>query len=1088
MIICFFIKNYFYFFIKMSSGLPDYLKFLNVYDDFYYLYNNKKDLFYNNGQNVYINEEGIYDYFDKINSIMTFLKRISLSISNKGLFDFCINDVYTYIPNEIEININKIYDLKIDVEKINKKIISSIMYVSEYITYRGVEFYKIDDVSSILYDFEIVDKIVKNLYDIVLYFSYYYYTDNQNSINNKNKILYIFMLSVFQQKNLDITDYNNSIINNYVNYIFYENYLQSLIFNGLFLQNKTKLFKDIDIIEKYIKQYIKDFDPVLLIDFITNYVNKLENRYLNNKNVEYFINQKIINTQCNLNEKEIKKMIQIIFDNYILKYNYIEFYTIITDKLYDEIFKYACGDIDKNELNTIIDGYTNDMSDIIYIYTSNFIQNNDNIFLFKYSSIVKSLSQFLFNVLDNNEEDFFKYIEILSSIFNYKKELIQNGFFSIKINKNLNKIIKSCIDNLCDIYNGFKIILKKVNKNSLIFSFYDSIEFIVIFFEKLLSIVNVSNDILENTREYILFDDLKIKNVFSEKYKKEVKDIKYYLYYFDDIKRLHKFIKNDDQFLSKVNNDNFYGNLKINFTPYYEFYKTGISITNYTQLKLKINNFEKNIIMLGEYHTKKPYNYQYIQNELYLCKKQNKYIEFLIEINIELLYDFEFKQRSKDYRNNINLLRYSPCVSDKTLKNVYSDISENPIDNIFCFDNIWYQNIDYRTSDLIFSYIYNSNFNQRAKERIILEKNYMKYFDDIDGLYLGHFYYKNSLEYLNYTYKNFLSGDKYVLFNHVYEFSINDPLYKVLDFSINLNDFKISFKERLKKLAIKYNQKLSDIDDKIKSGDIVLENYIYYLNLFIKKNTNLYKNLYNDNPIFNAIDDFELNELFKKIDNIQIFDIYKIIVLQITDYYNYVFNTYVNIDEKVEKFIFTDPINIYGYRTYKFINNFVNKFDKNAIKNIIICTMIRYISFEPKKYEYNDIISSFLNYDIMFCKLSYINDDKNLMIRDSFIDINILNRIFFEYDVDDKVKNHFPEKCNNILIYAGETHTIVILTYLTNSLNNAIYRNIIEYDLVLDNIGKYNGPLISYDNFITIGYGFYMNEKISLPSICLNFE
>lgn len=1067
-------------------SIPIYLRFLDIGDIFDDLKLKKKLLLFEYQSELYLNEDNLYDVFDNLENIIKFLYKISLSILNKDMYVYIQDGLQKSVQDDIinEMNIIHLIDDKIKI--INKKFLGYIMYETKSLNYKGTDLYRIKDTSNINDLLSQLDEIINTLTELINNMSSYFYSSERPFLDHKNINLYNLVKNYYDLKNLNFSDYKKRVISDFEKYIFYENCYQSLIYNGLFLNDKKNIDKVFDVFSTYFTENVPDFDKNYFVEYTINMVNKMENDYVKDKNLEYFVNSDIFKNYCSLKPKELKSIFNIIFDNYILKYNYNDYYKNISEKLTNDIMKYACKKYDKSELEQLIQNYTNDDDTILTNYTINSILNNENIFLKKYKDIINQLYNFINNILENSAEYIFEYIEILSNIYNYKKELIESGNISNEINDELNKVIKDCIISITDNYDDFSKILSLVYKYSLIFSFYDPVEFMVKVFEKFLTIVSYDTDFLENSNENVIFNDIKLKNIFVEKDKDNTKDIKYYISFFDDIRRLQKFKKNDDNFLTKVDDSKITGFLGFNDNPYYEFPISAISIINFTKLKLNINNFQKNIILLGEYHTKTPYNYQYIQNELNLCREQNKYVEFLLEITIQLFYSPEFKQKLNMYDNVYNLTKYSPCISDKSLKNVYSNVYLQSKDNIFCFDNVWYQNIDYRTANLIYSYIFNSNFNKRGKERILGEKGKTSYFDDNNEFYMNHFYHINTIQYLNYTYKNFLSENKYVLFGKQYEFSKNDQLYKILELSIYLPDFKRNFKIKLNEIIERYNETLKyAYEDKYFN---TYEYYLYNLNLYISDKSLLYQDLLNNFVKFEDISQLEVAELFSYIDNLTIYDIYKVFILQITDYYNYIYNTYVNVDEKVKSFILSDPENIYGYRIFKFIKKFTDNFDRNAIKNILSSFIIRMFTSTMYRYDYIDFISMFTNYHYMFSKFAYFDTFSSTLIRDSFIDINILNRIFFKYDDDDKKTNNFPTDCKNILVYAGATHTFIILIYLTNSYVYDKYRNFLEYDLSLNKIGIYKDSLISINDFVSIYYPNYKGEKIILPSISSNFE
>jgi len=1067
----------------MSVYIPEYLKYLDVYKNFIYIRNYQSEiLHWDNG--LYISDVKLSRFFESLFNILNYLLILGENISNKKIYT-------SEIKKETFDNINSIFKIETELKNIYVKLLSNIVYINEFKLVNKLKFYKFEDNNLLKNLIDSIDIIISNIYNLVNDLCSTLYYDKSQTINDRNGLLFKFIKKIMKKYGVIVDNFEDIIINDYESYIFHENYLQSLIFNRLYLNDKNITFDDFENLIKYISKYIS-FDSQILVNLTMKFVNKLENKLLSNVDLFYFIKNPLIENNCtNLSEKEMKTIMKIIFTNYILRYNDLNFSDYIADKLLNDIYTLRCNTIDKDDLKNLIDNFFDNFFNIYFRYSIMLIMVNDNIYFYKQSSLINAFTSILEDVIDN--KNFFIYIQLLKQIYEYKRSIIKNGLISIQLNDDLNEVIQKCYFKLFEESQKLRDIFIEIKDNTLMFSNYGPIFFIFDFFEFLLTIQSLSSEDVENTEEYELFEDVRDKYVENEdeiKVRSTNKDLKYYIYYLKDMKRLRNYEKNDKQFLTKINDNDAisYGNLRISKSIYYEFPNKDISIVSFTKIKLKINNFNKNVIFLGEYHTRNELNYHYIQNELYKCNQQNKFLELLIEMNIHLYYLPDYKSKLNKYYDGVfNLSKFSTCIDDKSLRNVYSDITKDKKDNIFCFDNVWYQNIDYRSADLIFSYIFNSNFNNKSKERILLEKTNNVKFKDIDKLYMSHFYQLNTLNFINYTIKNFIINDKYIVFGNVYDFSEKDPLYKVIEKITDINIFKNVFKNELNKLSIKINKKLQKYAMKLKKGSIIAEPYLYYLNLYIIKDSPLYNDLYNNpNLKFKTISYDEIYEYENAINQLTLFDIYKMFVYQMCDYYNFIYNTYSNIDENTKNFILSNPINIFGYRSYQFLNNFTKNFDKNCIKNILCSFLLRDVNFRTDYYY--DIVSLFINYHPLFCRFVYYYKTYNLAIRDSFIDINILNRIFFDYDIEDKAQNSFPEKCKNIILYAGHAHCSILLIYLTNCAMFPNYSNLLKYDLVIGNVGDYQGPLISDQDYKHIFFQNYKNTDVLLPTIVDNIE
>lgn len=1066
----------------MSDNIPEYLKFLEVYKYFQYLKNYQSEILHWDNA-LYLSDVKTLISFQYLLNIIRYLQTFGENITNKKIYT-------SEISKETFDDINMIFKISTELKDTYKKLISEIIYEDEYKIVNNLKFYKFNDKQLLRELINKIDLNIKNLYYLVNNFCSIIYYDPSQTINVRNSFLFTIMENIMKKYGIQVDDFEDKIIDDYESYLYYENYLQSLIYYRLYLNDKNNLTNEFDILINYVSKYIPSFESEYLIDQILKLVNKLENNLLKNINFGYFIKDPLISNNCLVfDAQELKKMIKIIYTNYILRYDNSDFAEKISKNLYDKLLAKKCK-IDIDDLTKLIYDFSDDFSYIFFLYSVMFVMVNDNTFFYKKSSLINSFTSIIGEIIKN--KNFFIYIKLLKKIYKYKKLLIENGLIDIEINDDINELLQKCYLKLFDENIKLRDVLIDLKDNILLFSNNSITQFIYNFFLPLLNIVDVSSEDVKNTEEFELFENIRIKYVENEDEIKirSSKDLNYYLYYLADIKKLKNYEKNDKGYLLKAKDNDaiIYGDLRISKSNYYEIPKGKISMISFTKLKLKINNLNKNVIFLGEFHTKNELNYQYIQNELYKCNKENKFLEFLLEMNIHLFYLPKYQKKFNNYYDGVfNLTKFSNCVDDKNLRNIYSNIPKENKDNLFCFTNVWYQNIDYRSADMIFSYIFNSNFNNRSKERILLEKSRITDFEDFDKLYIGYFYQMNILNFINNTVKNFIINDKYFLFGNVYEFSKNDPLYQVIEKVIDMNIFKSDFKNQVFKISYKFNKKILKYEDAINNKNIVVEPYLYYLNLYMTKDTPLYEDLYNKSSItFSMINNNDINEFNNIIDQLTVFDIYRMIVYQMCDYYNYIYNTYINFDENKKNFILTDPINIYGYRSFQFLNNFTTRFDKNGIKNIICSYLLREVNYRGNFYD--DYISLFTHYHPVFSRFVYYYKSPDIMVRDSFIDMNILNRIFFDYDVEDKISNNFPERCKNIVLYAGNAHCSILMIYLTNCLLFPRYSNLLQYDLVIDNYGKYQGPLISNQDYKHIYFQNYNNTDIILPSIVDNLE
>ena len=186
---------------------------------------------------------------------------------------------------------------------------------------------------------------------------------------------------------IPVDDFEDKIIDDYESYLYYENYLQSLIYYRLYLNDKNNLTNEFDILINYVSKYIPSFESEYLIDQILKLVNNLENNLLKYINFGYFIKDPLISNNCLVfDAQELKKMIKIIYTNYILRYDNSDFAEKISKNLYDKLLAKKCK-IDIDDLTKLIYDFSDDFSYIFFLYSVMFVMVNDNTFFYKKSSI-----------------------------------------------------------------------------------------------------------------------------------------------------------------------------------------------------------------------------------------------------------------------------------------------------------------------------------------------------------------------------------------------------------------------------------------------------------------------------------------------------------------------------------------------------------------------------------------------------------------------------------------------------------------------------------------------------------------------------
>ena len=148
------------------------------------------------------------------------------------------------------------------------------------------------------------------------------------------------------------------------------------------------------------------------------------------------------------------------------------------------------------------------------------------------------------------------------------------------------------------------------------------------------------------------------------------------------------------------------------------------------------------------------------------------------------------------------------------------------------------------------------------------------------------------------------------------------------------------------------------------------------------------------------------------------------------------------------------------------------------LANIFLNIIISYLDISEKSF-YNELANTFIDYNEIFGKLKIFQKNlyDDLVIKDCLIDVNIIYRLFYEYDIERKKQRGFPIDVSKTLIYVGDAHRKIIMNYLTNDKGILVYkRNDLEFTNSFVN------------QLATIRNSYKEDKKFLLPSIYENFS
>lgn len=1101
------------------ENLPLFLKF-NIYKNFDNIKKNIKNIAIIN------NDTGKYFFtkdfvFDDISYILNYIYEICKYIINLNLFDFIDNKVSNVvIDDKILTNIYDINILSKKYEEIYIYFIKQIMYEHEpykvEISNKNVDYYIIQnsEIENFRTYLQILNEFIVFLYNIIMYLSdvmlkidkqnqkniYTLFGYSKKIINETNNFLIYFMLSlknrIYNGKTIDIDDINiyEYANDNYEEYINHELYLQYYIRNLIFKSNykdiDIKMYKDMLPISDYIFSFfygyndyiflpkeILDYDTFSLIiinqlkDFLINY----EQYFYVKTNFLSIINDKIYNNCENI---DIDKLSFTYMNTHIISLKDKNIYETMISEI-EDVFK-NCSTPTHDEFITSFKQYyyNKNESDKFYYYTFyhammkfifSFKQNNDlNYELLNFLSDITQMTIYYYH----NDKIFFYYIYLLSEISLYKKQSIYNDISLKELFIEIDTLIHNIFKVMKIKYENFYKLIVFVNNKLLKSSPYNFMDFIYEYYSiiiyDLLDIqdMNLENQISEIKLLYEEFEDLKIlfvenqpiQPLYSELSKKFFED------FYEDLKKISLKINNNnglsEKYIRKIYNSK---NLLIDFNNSYFFEPKELSIISFNKFKLPLNNITKNVIILGEYHEGSKSNYAYIQNELYRCKMNNIYLDFLIEDSIYNYYNIVYKQNFNEYHNEIpnTFWRFSPCYGDEKLQKILYSNKPSIYDDILCFSNVWYQNIDYRMNILNF---YNDDFVDKAKENFFLT-SYKDITDMNDGyieiFYLRYFKYENMILNTKNIFSKFIQNNSINIFNVTYPY--DNILYNFIIQNVDINILKKSLYDKVVKLSKLFN-------DCLQKNINVFEKKDKFLNKYIIKNSILYEKVKNIKIEF--LTQKEVEYMVNKINGLTHDDIYQTLILNLIDVYNSIYDKYKDVKNLDNLFIFQDK-NVYGYRSFKFLKKISQYLDSNIFLNIIICFL-----HGNKNLMYNQFTNIYIEYNEIFGKIKIFekNAIDDLVIKDCLIDVNIIYRLFYEYDINRKNQRQFPTDTKNTLIYVGDSHRRILMMYFLNGDRLLVYkRNDVEF----------KNPFI--DQLASIVNPSNVN-KFLLPSIYENFS
>jgi len=1052
------------------NNLPIFLTFTPIKKSFEEIIKTFNIVILIKNDKIYISKDVI---FPDLENIFQFLYILSEKIINNNISDYISNSVSLVyeIKENILSYITQLNELKIRVQEIQKNIISAIMYSNDKIN-NIKNYYSIDKslYSQIEKYYIELNNISIKLYFLTLYFCNIFLEKDKVQLNNKNNLLFNFIKLLSSNQNIDEGLIVDNIIKHYDEYINMEFYIQFMIKEFIF-KNKNDFDKYTNIVSEFIYFYFSDimyFENKLYIQryinlYFTKFIADIENIYFSNTNIVSLINDKTISDHCDVKLIDIKNFGNIVIKNYINKLSNNDYYNDIIRKLNNEIFNKCKSKPLYPELINMINNYSNDFNDIFLKYTVNNIINDpfyfSDISPFFYQLYTISMKLYI------EDKNFFKYIFLIKEIVNYKKESINNNYLLNELYIKLNELLYKCVDYIKVNYYEFYNILKIMESRLLQSCYKNILDFIIFFYEYIIDknikidVENLEINDINNINIFEEFEDTKdeyVENQAIAPYYSEI-NVNFYNNLYNELRLLNIYYKNG--YIS-----NFYGscvikgNLPMNLENYYYIPNKKISIKTF--LRLNFGGNSKNIIILGEYHYDDLLNYSYIQNELYRIKQKNiESVDFLVENVIHNFY-LGPKKIFSNYYDLISLFKYSPCLRDKKIKNVYYDPSINTIDNIFCFDNIWYENIDYRISDYMLGYTFNNGFTKIAKEKIIILNNLN---NTVESICLKYFMQQNNMLITNTVLQDYIDSENMLIeiFGNTHKYY--NPLFQTIEQSIDLNKLKFLFKNIISSASAKLNETIT------KNQKEIDEYYEYYLNINVEKSL-LYDTLKSKKvtPIFTS----EMKYMNDVIDNITHEDLYRTLLLHIFNVYNYLYYKYENV-RNINDFLLSNDFNIFTYRSFKFLKKTSDNLDNNIILNII--TSFFYITETSDIIIYKELIYYFVHYTNVFSKMYLYLDIFPLSIIDCFIDINTIYKLFFKFNVKSRLESNFPESSKNTIVYIGDAHLKILLYYLNNPDGKLIYRKQNK---------SYINPYINENQYFLLSNNTL--ENVLIPSIVNN--
>jgi len=1103
------------------ENLPLFLKF-NVYKNFENIKKNLKNVaIINNDTNEYFFTKKFI--FDDISEILKYIYEICKYIINMNLFDFIDDKISNvFIDETILTTIYDINNISKKYEDIYIYFIKQILYEHQpytiIINYENVDYYiiKNSEIENFKTYLQILYEFVVILYRIVLYLSNIMLNiDKQNQrnillvfgyskniINETNNFLINFILLLKNRiynngQKIDIDDNNvyEYIFDNYEEYINHELYLQyyirDLVFKSSYSDIDKNIYMKIGPISDYIfsffyqyKDYILLPDEILeydslsyiIIDQLKDFLIKYEQYFYVKTNFSSIINDKIFN---NCENVDIDKLSFTYMNTNIISLRDKNIYETMISEIKD-VFKNCKIPTNDELVNSFKKYYNNKNENDKFYYYTFYHTMVKFIFTFKnYDDFNYELLNFLSQITQmtiqyyHNDEIFFYYIYLLAEISLYKKQSIYNDIDFKELFIKIDKLIYDIFKVIKIKYEEFYRLIVFINDKLLKSSSYNFIDFIYEYYSIIIyDLLDIQDINLENQKSeikllYEEFEDLKIlfvenqpiEPLYSELSKKFFED------FYEDLKEISLKINNiglSKEYIKKIYNSK---NLLINFNNYYLFEPEQVSIISFNKFNLLLDNGNtKNVIILGEFHEGSKSNYAYIQNELYICKTNNIYLDFLIEDSIYNYYNIVYKQNFNEYHNEIKntFWRFSPCYGDEKLQNILYSNKPSVYDDILCFDNVWYQNIDYRMNILNF---YNYDFIDKAKENFfitaykdITEMNNT----NIEIFYLRYFRYENMLLSRKNIFPKFIQNNFIKIFNINYPY--DNILYKFIVNNVDIVKLRKELYDKVVKLSKLYNECLGKNIDVFTQQD-------KFLNKYVIKDSFLYKKLKNIKLEF--LTQKELEYMVNKINNLTHDDIYQTLIINLFDVYNSIYDKYYDVKNINNLFIFQDK-NVYGYRTFKFLKKISKYLDSNIFLNIIICFLTG-----NKNLMYNQFTNIYIEYNEIFGKIKIFekNPLDDLLIKDCLIDVNIIYRLFYEYDTERKKQRQFPIDTTKTLIYVGDAHRRILLMYLMNGDGLLVYKkNNVEFTnpfinqvANIENSSKVNKSLIPsiYENFVS---------------------